>query len=104
MEVRPATATLQSGSALLTVVVGPPTVQDFALQISRPLPDSVTITSARGSQAGGNPLLYWDDPLQITLPPLTAAPAHATPKSLIVTIVDVALSSGTTPVLGSSLG
>jgi hypothetical protein len=79
-------------------------VQDFPLQISRPLPDSVTITSPRGSQAGGNPLLYWDDPLQITLPPLTAAPAHATPKSLIVTIVDIALSSGTTPVLGSSLG
>ena len=103
MEVHPANATLQSGSALLTVVVGPPTVQDFALQISRPLPDSVTITSPRGSQAGGNPVLYWDDPFQITLPPLAAAPAHATPNSIIVTIVDVSLASGTTPVLGSSL-
>jgi hypothetical protein len=103
MEVHPASLSITGGSALLTVTAGPPHVQDFSLQASRPLPNSITITSPLGSQAGGNPLLYWDDPFQITLPPLTAAPAHATPNSSIVTIVDVSLSSGATPVIGSSL-
>ncbi len=103
IEVHPVSPRIAGGSALLTVIAGPPSVEDFSLHASSPLPNSITITSPNGPTTGGSPVLYWDAPFQLTLPPLIAAPAHATPKSIIVTIVDVSLSSGPTPVIGSSL-
>lgn len=76
MEVNPVSATLESGSAILTVPVGPPTVQDFSLRASRPLPKGITFTSTSGSS-----VLYWDAPFQYTLP-IIAAPARAIPNSV----------------------
>jgi hypothetical protein len=97
MEVSPASASLAGGSAILTVPVGPPTVQDFHLHASRPLPKSITFTSATGSSA-----LYWDAPFQIALP-IAPAPARATPNSVGITTLSVSLSSGSQRVLGSLL-
>jgi YVTN family beta-propeller protein len=102
MEVNPASSGLESGSAILTVAVGPPTIQDFSLLEPRPFPQSITITSSNGSQAGGSTVLFWDAPFQITFP-ILAAPAHAQPDSLGITSIHVLLSSGGQPVLGSSL-
>jgi hypothetical protein len=58
-----------------------------------PLPQGITFSSARGTQQGGHPILYWDDPFSISLPALKPLPAHGTPNTAIDTSILVALRS-----------
>ena len=70
-----------------------------------PLPSGVRISSGTGSAAGGHPVLYWDAPFAIDVPPLKAPGAHGTPNSTVSTTVFVELrtaGSGQT-VIGSAL-
>ena len=104
MQVQPLSASLYGGAAIVQVVAGPQT-QDFTLSAPQPLPNSITLTTASGSQSGGSPVLYWDAPFQLTVPPLAPLPARGKPNTAILTTVSVALRTAGTGqmVLGSTL-
>ena len=101
----PSGSTLGQGSRLAEVVVGQTTDATTILRRDAPLPAGVTISSGTGSVAGGHPVLYWDAPFAIDVPPLKAPGARGTPNSTVSSTVVVALrtaGSGQT-VIGSAL-
>jgi YVTN family beta-propeller protein len=100
----PAGSTLSTGSRLATVAAGQTDDAVTVLGHDAPLSKSITITSPMGSQAGGHPTLYWDDPFTIELPKLKAL-GNGTPGTAVETTIFVSFSTAGTgqTVLGSAL-
>ena len=101
----PSGSTLSQGTRLADVVVSQTVDAVTLLGRDHPLPPDVTITQGSGSQAGGHPILYWDGPFQIALPPLTPLPDHGQPNTDVSRTIFVTLKTAGTNqvVIGSAL-
>ena len=101
----PSGSTLGQGSRLADVVIGQTIDATTILHRDAPLPSGIRISSGSGSQAGGHPVLYWDAPFAIDVPPVKAPGAHGTPNSTVSTTIVVALRTAGSQqtVIGSAL-